>query len=681
MNKKLIIIGALVASAGAVGWYVMRAPPDAPPQPTAMQGAPLGVAPVDALPSYAPGSEVCRFGAGWRGSFDYRGQVDSTMTLGGQPVQGTQAFSGKLALEALEQTPEHDWVLVGQFSQMNEDLLAAHGKDFEAPFLIKVGGRCELRAFARLTSVAQRTAQAQQVAVHDLWVYAPGSDGTEPMTFSNGTGVARAKFTRHGDRLERRVEGYELSWRMKSTFRVTTSFAQAQLGDGWLQRFESQEGISGGVVNSAMTTLRLEREATPTAVVAASASRLTPDYAWENLLSGDFATAKVGLAALGAQERRWVDQMKDQTLESSFEMMAAKVADKANIEDQWHEMAGFLNAHPEQIAEFAEGLKEPDFPAEVKAVSFFALSKTVHPEARDALMALRAEPALPKLDHVRANLALITRQDVGGELAHALQQDALGSDSTRPGAGGDGNALMHLGALAGLHRNDREVQAIARDAITRVLGGAGTDPARLSSAFGALGNLADPTLLPQIGGFTSGDLEVRVRLPRALRGYEYARSEPVFLEWLARETSPEVKQEIFDVVHHQLADAQRHASAAMVARALEHLAIQPTVFARQSIIHIIGPAKGEVPAVRDVLLAQLAIEFRNKSGLYGQIANYLSPQELELALSRMPEFAHQYGVTGQQRALQAVLEADQKDQEPGGAAAVRPLVPDPGGVQ
>lgn len=678
MNKKLII-GALLASAGSVGWYVTR---ESAPSPAAaqQQGAPQAAAPIAGLPSYAAGDPVCRFGAGWRGSFDYSGQVDSAMTLGGQQVQGSQAFSGKLAFEALEETADHDWVLVGQFSQMNKELIEAHGKDFEAPFLLKVGARCEVRAFGRLLSVPQRTAQAQQVAIHDFWVYSPASDGTEPMIFSNGTGLAKARFTRKGSMLERNVQAYEQSWRMKAGFQVTTSFARAQLGDGWLQRFESREGISGGVVSSALVTLKLEREVNPSAAVAATASRLTSAYAWEDLLSGDFAQARVGLAALGPSEQRYVELMQGQTLESSFATMLTKVEDRANIEDQWHEMAGFLNGHPEQIAEFAEGLKNDEFPPEAKAVSFFALSKTVHPEAREALMGLRADGTLPKIDRVRANLALVTRRDVGSPLALALKQDALSGDSTRPDAVSDGNALMHLGVLAGLHKNDSDVQGIARDTITRALSGASNDPAQLSAVFGALGNLADPNLLPQIKAFTTGELEARVRLPQALRGYAYAQVEPLTLEWLGRETSPEVKQEIFNIVHHQLADAQRTASPAMVAEALKHLAMQPTVFSRQSIIHIIGPAKREVPTVKAVLMSQLAVEFRNKSGLYGQITNYLTPQELNLALAMMPEFAHQYGVAGQQAALQAAAEAEQKETAPGAAASVRPLVPDPGGA-
>ncbi|MDP1827901.1 MAG: hypothetical protein Q8L48_31800 [Archangium sp.] len=678
--KKKLIIGALVASAGAVGWYAWHG--GAAPQKTLdpRAAAPLGVDPVAALPAYEPGSSVCRFTQGWRASYDYRGQVDSTLTLAGQPVAGTQPFSGKLAFEALQETPEHEWVLVGQFSQMNKELLDAHGAGFEAPFLLKVGARCEVRAFGRLTSVAQRAAQAQQVAVHDFWVYSPSADGTEPMTFSNGAGVARARFTRRGNELERTLTGYELSWRSKAAFQVTSSSARATLGDGWLQRFESHEGMSGGVVTSALLSLTLEREATPTAAVAASASRAVADYTWENLLSGDFTAARSGLAALPAAEQRYVEQMKNETLERAFEALVLKVDERTNVEDQWHELAGFLNGHPEQIPDFAAGLMQDDFPEQAKAVSYLALGKTVHPEARDVLMGLRSEPTLRKIDRVRASVALLARKDVGAELAYALKEDALSGESTRPGVD-DGNALLHLGALAGLHRGDAEVQSIARGAITQALGGAGNDLAQLTSVFGALGNLADPGLLSTIEGYSQGELEVRVRLPRALRGYPYAQSEPLMLAWLARETSPEVKQEIFNVVHHQLADAQRTASQPMVAEALEHLALQPTVFARQSIIHIVGPAKREVPAVKSVLMTQLAVEFRNKSGLYGQIANYLSPEELNLALAQMPEFEHQYGAAAKQQAVQAALEAEQKETAPGGPVSNRPLVPDQGGVQ
>lgn len=676
--RKQLIIGAVVASLGAGAWYAWQtreAAPTTPPVP----GPLSALVPVAASPSTAEGDGVCVFTPGWRASYDYRGQVDSVMSVGSQPVSVTQAFDGKLSMEVLEETPEHDWVVLAQFSSMNKEIIDTHTAQFEAPFLVKLGSRCDVRGFARLATVPERTAQAQQAAMHDLFVRSPTTAG-EPMTFSNGVGVARAQFTRNGDTLTRTLKGYEQAWRSKAPFQVTMSSASATVGDGWLQRFESREGMAGGMVLSAVLNLTLEREATPTTSVQPTASRVVTDYVWGDLLGGDFLAARTGLAALPASERRFVEQMKNETLESTFEALVTKVDAKANIEDQWHEVAGFLNGHPEQIPEFAAGLLQDDFPEQAKAVSYLALGKTVHPEARDVLMGLRSEGTLPKMDRMRASVALLARKDVGGELARALRDDALTGEPTRPDTT-DGNALMHLGALAGLHPGDAEVQGIAKDAITRALAGASGNPPALTSVFGAVGNLADPSLLRTLEGYTSADLEVRVRLPRAFRGYRYAEVEPILLSWLAKETSPEVKQEIFNVVHHQLADAQRTASAQMVGEALKHLAIQPTVFSRQSIIHIIGPTKRAVPVVKTVLMEQLAVEFRNKSGLYGQIANYLSPEEVNLALAQMPEFEHQYGVAARQAALQAALDAEQRETQPGGAASTRPLVPEEGGIE
>ena len=125
-----------------------------------------------------------------------------------------------------------------------------------------------------------------------------------------------------------------------------------------------------------------------------------------------------------------------------------------------------------------------------------------------------------------------------------------------------------------------------------------------------------------------------------------------------------MKAEIFDAIYHQLATAQRKAGPGIVNEAVKHLRMKPLVLARQSIINLIGPVKNQYPEVKALLMAQMAEEFRSQSGLYSQIAGYLDGPEIELALSRMPEFAHQYGTAQQRRLEQSVMELEGTQQQP-----------------
>jgi hypothetical protein len=662
MKIKLTLFGCAVAVAGAAAFWAYGESPA-----EAQAGAPTALAEMK-------GGTRCQFANGWASSYSYSGSVRSSISIQGmpQPVEATQAYSAKLAFELVDASTPGEWVLLGQFSELSETLRKSHGPAFESPFLVKVGAACDVRGYARLSSVSKKAAQVQQVAMHDLFVKYPTEERGE-MTYENGTGLARAAFARdaNGASLTRNIKSYEMAWRVKNTFQVTQSFARATLDSSWLESFQSHEGISGGLVKGAVSTLELKKEVAGTAKIAAASSRNLTDYRWENLLSGLYvdAPAETDVAAVPSAELPYVEAMKNQNIEGAFSGLLTKVDEKVNIEEQWHEMAGYLNGHPEKISEFAQAITEDEFPEQAKAVSFLVLNKTVHPQARDALLELRANPASSMGDRTRASLALVTRKDVGIEFANSLKTEALSSSSVV--AEDDflaRSSLLHLGIMGSTHRDSAKVTEVARDAVKTQLNSAGQDTYLLSPALGAAGNLGDPELLSTLTGYTTHpDFNVRLLVPKAFRGYPYAQTEALFVEWLARETHPDVKEEIFDILYHQLATAQRRAGPGVVQQAIRHLKMKPMVLARQSIVHLIGPLKDTYPEAKIALMEQVPEEFRNRSGIFDQIANYLAPPELELALSRMPEFAHQYGVNQQQQAAQAVLELERNQPK------VRPL--------
>jgi len=661
-----LIVGGLVGLAAVAGAFVLKKNPAQ--TGTSSAGVPPAALPVvDLAAAAAPGPSVtrCAIGPGVRVSYAYQSVVDSSISMQGmpQPMQHRTKADATLALEGLSRAGD-DSVVLAQLIALSEEFVKMHGPKLGAPFLLKIGSGCDIKQFARAKATGLRTAQAQQVAMFDLFFKVPASQ-PEVVSYENGVGLAKAVFSNIGGAVTRRVTGYEFAWRIKGTFEVKTSNARVTLNDHWVETFESVEGISGGLLLGAKSTVSLVREQGESTEVSGSASRKVTDYEWTNLLSGTFVSdAVTGVAAnVPLAEQRYVEMMKNETMESSFATLLERVVQKANIEDQWHEMAGFLNGHPEQIEGFAEGLKAQDFPAEAKAVSYLVLSKVAHPEAREALSALRRDTTLERGDRVRASLALVTRKDVGAELAREMRKDALVVST------GDAeadfvprNTLLHLGVLGGLHKADQEAVAVVRDAVKTQLRAAGDDTYALSPALAAVGNASDPSLLSSIEGYTRHlNPDVRALAPKALRGYSYAATEALWVDWLARETSPDVKEVIFDTLYHQLADAQRKAGPAIAFEAMRHLRMKPLVLARQSIIHILGPLKSENPEARKLLIEQLGVEFRNNSGLYSQIANHLAPAEVELGLAMMPEFAHQYGARGQAAAADAVRRNDAKE--------------------
>ncbi len=659
------IVGAVAVSAAAYAWLNPSATPSASTGALPTMSPSIIASKKEEAPF--PAATRCHFPQGFKTSYDYEAIVDSAMFVQGmpEPVRKTQTASAKLAVEALS-TKDADTVLLAQLVSPNELLTRMYGEKFGLPFLIKVGPSCETKGFARAKTTPLKTAQGQQFVLADLYFKVPRSGAAET-TYDNGVGEARARFSAiEPSVVTRKITGYESAWRTRNTFAVTTSAASITLNENWIESFRAVEGISGGILVEAKTSTSLTREGKSLTPVAKSASRDESDYEWVNLLPGDYSDRlSSGGLAVPPSEQRYVDAMKNATLESAFANLQDRIEEKANIEDKWHEMTGFLNGHPDKIAEFAEGLKDKEFPEDAKAVSFMALGKAAPDEARVALLGLRSDSSVSPGDRVRASLALVTRKDVGVELAREMSQDALqGSTGDAASDFFPRSTLLHLGVLAAEHRSDSETMAVARAAIESSLQAADQDTYQLSPALAAAGNLADPGLLSNLVGYTRHpDWRVRELVPKALRGYRYADVEDVWGDWLARETSPAVKEEIFDIIYHQLADARRNAGPAVAREAMRHLRMKPLVLARQSIIHLLGPLKDTNPEIKTLLMEQLAEEFRSQSGLYSQLTMYLAPAEIDLALSMMPEFAHQYGAQARANAQAKVRELEARNAE------------------
>jgi hypothetical protein len=360
-----------------------------------------------------------------------------------------------------------------------------------------------------------------------------------------------------------------------------------------------------------------------------------------------------------------VAAMRDVTMEVALERFLVLADAKVNVAAQWPDLAAFLDAHPEQIEDFAT-LLVTDFEPQWKVGGFLALGQTQNPAARDALLGIWRERQLPTMDRVRSSLALVTRADVGVALAQELRGEVTRTAESAEETNVARQALLHLGVLAGTRPADLAVAEVARATLVSELSSA-TTPHDASVVFAAMGNTGDVTFLPQLEQWSrSTDWELRATVAIGMRRMPVDRVERFTVAWLQRETHPDVKREIFEVVHHQYTDAGKPVGEALLQEALSHLRQQPRILTRQSIFRILEPHAGRED-VRAALRDQLKVEYENQSGLFAFVASVLSERDVQAVLASMPSMRDQFnGVSTTPPSPRPVANAVEPSEPPAG---------------
>lgn len=262
--------------------------------------------------------------------------------------------------------------------------------------------------------------------------------------------------------------------------------------------------------------------------------------------------------------------------------------------------------------------------------------ETQSPLARETLLSLWRDQSVGGFDRIRASLALTMRKDVGVEFARELR--SASTANTTLGT----NSLLHLGILAGTRRDALEVTEVAQDGISVALTASGRDPMALRPVFGAIANTGDLSWLPELERWSRDvNPDVRARVAIGMRRMPVDQVRAFTLEWLRRETSPDVMQSLFDVMHLQYVDAGKSIDDELAAEALAHLRLRPSVATRQSLYHLLRPHLGS-PAVREVFRDALVAEVETRSGLASFLLNIMSNRDVELALSRVSGLEQQY---------------------------------------
>ena len=192
---------------------------------------------------------------------------------------------------------------------------------------------------------------------------------------------------------------------------------------------------------------------------------------------------------------------------------------------------------------------------------------------------MSAPPSEDPYDRIRSTLALVGREDVGVELAqqlHASAQHLTNPQAPVNEAMYARNSLLGLGMLAGLRGSAApDVQAEAKAGILEALATA-TTAEQLSPVFSAMGNMGDLSMLPTIATWSHHpDVEIRALVPDAMSRLRWMDISEFTLEWLQRETAPDVKEAIYRVVRAQMTTDQKIAPDDLVQQSLKDLAQQP----------------------------------------------------------------------------------------------------------
>lgn len=527
-----------------------------------------------------------------------------------------------------------------------DNVTAGMTGDLSPPFLLRVDAACTITDFARLDSAPVAAARTQQALAHELqWTMPQGR--AQIGAGANSLGAFVADFAQGRDQMgafvTRRIDRYTRLWNRMGARRggadaPTVSHKRVSLDEGpWFKSIEGLESSRDLSIIAATTQTVVVRAATPPNAFA-GAPTAPGRYIWDDLLPKSVAPPPRPVAAtISAAERKALAQT---TLDRQLRSFNALTDSGANMKDTWPPLARLLEVRPELAKPLADKLVSGQIPPGSTAGVYVALSNAKVPEARDALLGINRNPARHMMDRSRAAFALVSRADVGVALARDLRQDshAITTGADRPARIYAREAALALGMMGGLKGDTQpEIKQEVVGAINDVLR-AGQQWHDLRPAFAMMANLGDAQMLGIAEPYTRApDAKIRQATTIAIRRMKPLDSERFTLDWLQRETDPDVKRRLYTTLQMQVFDAREVASDRLLAQAVVDLKANPPqqMLTRQAILRTIkdvveaNPTKLE--GLRQVLRDQLSFELRAQSGLADLISPMLGAGDIALA--------------------------------------------------
>lgn len=591
-------------------------------------------------PTAAVFERVCNLAEGLRDAWRFESTSEYSVDLsamGALPTtpmpESRSTFEGELQSQVLRRGGEGSVVLVARWVS-NDRTTRKAAPRVDAPFLVELNAGCQVTGYARLKSTDVDSARVQQASIFD-WAFSVPRGETGAFSGRSGFGeydaTVRRRRDSQGSLLVRELKGYRRVWGSDTAtphVAIKRSTLAVHVAPGvWFDSFEGEQEISAPGVPAAKTVWKAVRVALRDDALA-GVSLDVSDYEWVDLLP-QLPRQQVERTP---QELKRQQALATKTYAQAMEMFADNLLASDNIEDQWRDLTLYLEARPELISMLQKTLRYQQLPSKAQEVAFLSLSKVRGVEAKDALRAMAADTSLPPMDRVRAAISLASRNDVGAAEADAFLAQAKGGlhSKNKPERFYARNALLAAGMVAGVSKNPEAARAV-RQAVEPHLGSSDKRLSRV--AFAALGNVGNVQDLGLIERWSyESKVEVRTWVPQALRRMPLAQVGRFELEWLRRETAPDVKRELWHLLDRQLADERQPLPDEFISVAISDLKAQHPALTRQSLIKLLSTVSEKMPEAKAALLAQAPIEFEQRSGLYAVIAESVGADELYSAM-------------------------------------------------
>lgn len=589
--------------------------------------APLRLPPPVAAVATSPAGGHCRLQPGAQFTYGLTLESKTTQAAAGaaQQAEVSLSLAGQFEAEVLS-VSSTSAVLVGKVAlspppgKASIDVVA-----LRPPFLLELDTNCQLLNFARQRSTPLPAARNQQGL---LWETQFNVNPTAGYRMQDTNGVASGRLEREGARVRRTLERYDSVWAEVPPELKLYGVLVAELGDGpWFTSLTVRGALNGPQFSTSSTTsLELQRRA----AAFTAAQRDASAYVWENLLPRQPKPELIG-RPFTQFDRAVQGRVAAQTLPQAMDGFSARFNKGVGVQSTWPELSAYFEVHPDAVKPAISKYLKGELPQKAAGDFFLALSKARTPEAREALLEIKRDDSAVMMDQVRAMFALITREDVGHELALELSGD-IGKQLGRRNKDADflaGEAMLALSTMSG-SRNDPAVAATSRQALESVLTREPAQSTNVHTALHAIGNTGDPALLAMLHPYaTSADLDTRKAAAHVFSRMPPEQSDALEVDWLRRETSPFVKKELYRVIQQQHFNLQQGANRALVEQTLAELPRTKAAYTRKYMVLLISQsAVGQEPEIRRALVAQARQERARGTVLLNEFARILTRDEI-----------------------------------------------------
>ena len=284
----------------------------------------------------------------------------------------------------------------------------------------------------------------------------------------------------------------------------------------------------------------------------------------------------------------------------------------------------YLRLDPTHVAELMDSLRDGRFPTHAQSAAFLALELAGGTAVHTALRAAMDDPALSRVNRLRAVTAYADSRDA----TDGFLQELVKIESRAAGAGdGDMQRSTHLalGTLGGNDSLSKEARAEVRDLLTKRLEQA-SDVTDITTSLAALSNQGDGRSADVVKPYLDSEHPaVRNAAYGALQQMEQLPPTEEMLDDLVTETSPGVQKRIAESLGKNRDDLGESNIEKAIAMMLDPRTQNEVILV--GLIDLLGPVSAQNGQARQALVS-LFRRTRNVT-IIQRIGRYVPAQELQ----------------------------------------------------